>query len=182
MLTEKRRPIPDGVWHVELGFPQDITLPTEQNVRLIYGTHAKEEALRDKNGPMTNLPQVVDVNPEDIFEIGTIDGHLDKIGIRKRYYESPKGLSHRDIIIIISWGSGKGRVRTVWSNLHDDTHTTLNKSNYLNPKEYGLDKDPAPNRTMSARNRKLLKRAKHTAKYSGEPIVFNQDHRKKKKT
>lgn len=170
MLTEKK--IPNGDWNVVIGFPE-IDLPSGY-IRLWYSDHAKDEMIKEKLGIIHNPPRSISIEQDRIFEITTSNGQIWKFGIRIPYTETD-GRYFRDLCLIISWSQDRGEVITVWTNYKQDTYRNLRNKTYLDPKNLGL-----PNRTMSARNRKLLKRAKHTAKYSGEPIVFNQDHRKKK--
>ena len=115
-------------YHKDIGFPDALTLPRGFNpvVRLQYGSHSREEAIKEKYGVL-NLPQRIDVRQTEIFEVATDKGSnvIKKMCVRLPHDDK------KDLIIVFM--ASNGFVKTVWANLKNDRHKTLNRANYAGP-------------------------------------------------
>jgi hypothetical protein len=120
----------DGLYHRDVGFPKDWKqrLPHGFNpfiIRLNYGNHARMAAWDDKYGKI-NYPYRISFKDDlQIFEIEIQRGTVVKMGVRMSYDKN------HDLSIIFN--PQDGFVRTVWLNEKNDTHRTLNTSNYRKP-------------------------------------------------
>lgn len=92
---------------------------------MIYGNHARRAASSDRYGHI-KLPQFLTLNSDEVFEV-TLDKRLrvDKMVIRTSLDEK------RDIIYVVIPRSGSEFfVKTVWINLRNDPHKTLQTDKY----------------------------------------------------
>jgi len=133
----------DGTrYHKEIGFPQDIELPT--GTMMLYSTkHARREAQMDRYGSF-DLPLRQDITQEmyerdphkaigdketktkpHIFEITVEDGEVTRFALRKHLDEE------RDKILVIN--PEDEHTVTAWSNKKDDPHETLETERYAEP-------------------------------------------------
>lgn len=117
---------PETLYHKDIGFPSNLTLPkTFNNVtRVRYSQHAKDEASHDRYGDIT-LPNIIDFRKGETIEIGVRDKEITKIVIRFPHDKE------KDIVMVVN--PSDGFVRTVWFNMKNDTHNTLDKSKYARP-------------------------------------------------
>lgn len=119
-------PAPPGaqLFHKDIGIPQAVSGP-RPGLRLTYGSHAKRAAYDDglKRVPLT-VPAVY-----TLIEVETVRGQVTKWVIR---IPAAPG-EDRDLIIVCQ---PDGFVRTVWTNHKDDSHKTLRRDLYTNPKFY----------------------------------------------
>jgi len=131
-------------YHKEIGFPNDVELPT--GIMMLYSTpHARKEAENDRFGSF-DLPTRQDItqemyerDPEEaigdedektvphIFEITVEDGEVTRFALRKHHDEE------RDKILIIN--PEDEHTVTAWSNMKDDPHETLDTELYARPDE-----------------------------------------------
>lgn len=119
-------------YHKDIGFPDDLEFPRgfltagRSVISLRYGTHSREEAMKEKYGVL-QLPQRIDLKNSDIFEVGTRPGSnvIEKVCVRMPHD------TEKDIVIVIMVPSCF--VKTVWANLKTDSHKTLNRGNYKDP-------------------------------------------------
>jgi hypothetical protein len=128
MLLEDINPSnQEKLYHKDIGFPDDINMPRGFNpvMRLSYGNHARQAAFEEKYGVL-NLPQVVDVRKVNIFEVGVTGKTVTKLAFRMPHDEL------NDIVIVVT--PHNGFVKTVWANRKTDTHKTLDRSKYSDPK------------------------------------------------
>lgn len=129
-------------YHKEIGFPEDIHLPT--GIMMLYSTnHARQEAENDRFGryklpTRQNLdPEMYERDPKEaigdedtptethVFEITVQDDEVKFIALRKHLDEE------RDKILVIE--PHDEHTITTWSNLKDDKHETLNEEIYKEP-------------------------------------------------
>lgn len=129
-------------YHKELGFPEDVELPTG-TMMLFSRKHARREAQMDRYGSF-ELPVRQDVTPEmyerdpkeaigdedtetmpHVFEITVKDGEVKFIALRKHLDEE------RDKVLVIE--PHEEHTITAWSNLKTDSHETLNEELYVKP-------------------------------------------------
>lgn len=109
------------LYHKELGFPQNITLP-KGPIRLVWSNHAKQEAASDKYGKIAISEQIV-IDPYRIFEIEVNEmGELVKFLYRTRHD------AKNDIVYAIF--ARENVVKTVWLNRRSDKHSTLQREKY----------------------------------------------------
>jgi len=129
-------------YHKELGFPENIELPT--GVMMLYSTeHAREEAENDRFGSY-DLPLRQDLTQEmyerdpkeaigdedtptktHVFEITVQDGEVKFIALRKHLDEE------RDKILVVE--PHDEHTITTWSNMKTDEHENLNEDIYEVP-------------------------------------------------
>lgn len=126
-------------YHSEIGFPENVPMPTG-HFPVEPSGHARKEASNDRYGGF-KLPKFIKLTDEmyesdprqsvggetkaHVFEVTVENGHVKKLGLRKHYDEN------RDIILIVR--PYKGTIVTAWINVKDDPHQTLDESNYATP-------------------------------------------------
>ena len=111
------------LYHKELGIPNPIRSQIRQTGRVVlnYSEHAQLAA--DERGIV--LPRVLDYTKCEPFEIETKrDGTIIKVAYRTRY----AGVAKCDLVLIVH--PQDNFVRTIWLNLIDDQHQTLDVSLY----------------------------------------------------
>lgn len=120
-----------GLYHASVGFPKKWIdyLPrgfSPRNVYLKYGSHAREEAMKDRYGDIT-LPRAISFTEGGlkIIEMEIQGQSVTKLVVRMSYD------ADKDITIVFN--PADGFVRTVWLNEKTDTHKTLDKSKYRVP-------------------------------------------------
>lgn len=92
-------------------------------MRVRYTRHAREAAHGDRYGDLTRyLPDWVDVQEGEIVEVEVTDGAITKRVVRQPVTEE------LDLVMVITTD---GSVKTVWGNLHNDQHKTLNRSKFV---------------------------------------------------
>lgn len=130
LLEDTDRPN-ETLFHKDIGFPDNINMPDGFHpvMNLTYSEHAKKAATDDRYGEM-HLPHRVDIRKAETVEIGVVGRTVTKLVLRFSYSRE-RGL---DIIMVIKPESGF--VKTVWFNETKDQHKTLDRSKYMNPKQY----------------------------------------------
>jgi len=113
----------DGLYHCVLGFPQGNPLPTSGWLTLEYSRHAKHASLTDRYGYI-KLPTRVAFKACKTVELEYQANQLVKLVIRVPYSEE------LDLVLAVK---PNGFVKTVWLNLVNDTHGTLDKTRYRKP-------------------------------------------------
>lgn len=114
------------LYHKDIGFPANFRAP-QQRVFLDYTHHALEAAADDRYGDMPIL-KGVDLSKVQVVELGVKDGRVSKMVVRGRLDQE------RDmILVLIPRGKQPWTVKTVWVNMRDDKHRTLDHSKYVNP-------------------------------------------------
>lgn len=88
-------------------------------------THSRKAEQDDRYGGFS-IPNTIQVNPEEIFELGLEGNKPAKIVIRQRYSRT-----HDMSVVLKPLGNGKMLAITAWLNHKDDTHKTLNENNYV---------------------------------------------------
>lgn len=129
-------------YHKELGFPQDIELPT--GTMMLYSTnHARREAQMDRFGSF-DLPtrqeltqEMYERDPEEavgdedtetethVFEITVVDDEVKYLALRKHLDEE------RDKVLVVE--PHDEHTITAWSNYKSDKHETLDEELYVKP-------------------------------------------------
>lgn len=110
---------------VTMLYHKDVFLPEVAKrlsfaVLLRYGPHAKQAAKNDRYGQI-DLPVSLDTRKGELIEV-EVQGNR----VTKTVYRLPYD-NRRDLCIVLSLD---GFVRTVWSNLKNDSHKTLDTSKY----------------------------------------------------
>lgn len=92
-------------------------------IRVKYTRHARESAEDDRYGNLSaHLKDWVDMDEAEIVEVEVRDREITKRVVRVHADEK------LDLVMVIQ---ADGLVRTVWGNLHDDTHKTLDRSKFV---------------------------------------------------
>lgn len=107
-------------------YHRDVYMPpVAANMRfavlLRYGQHARDAAITDRYGKL-DLPSVLDTR-----EATLIEAELRGNTVIKAVYRMPLN-EKLDICLVVH--PRDGFVRTVWANLRDDDHRTLDRSKY----------------------------------------------------
>jgi hypothetical protein len=92
-------------------------------VTLVYSRHAEQEARNDRYG-LVILPGALTFDPNNVVEAEFTNGSLSKLVIRQPHD------AQRDLILVVLPGSRVFFVKTVWTNLKTDKHSTLNRNRY----------------------------------------------------
>ena len=119
-------------FHREIGFPEDVTIPTGR-VLLDPTAHARREARSPRwleDGETIDIPQAVTIHEEHVFELTVKGGEVTKLGARFTYPPNPD----HDLVCIID--PRDGTLITLWTNYKTDTHETLDESEYTDPEQY----------------------------------------------
>lgn len=116
----------ETLYHREIGFPAWFKKPAIK-VKPQYGDHSRFESQVDRYGKI-ELPVEIDLAAFAVIEIGVVGNRVSKMLVRGRLDAT------RDICLVLT---NTGFVKTVWVNLRTDTHRTLDRSKYADPK---LDK------------------------------------------
>ena len=109
------------LFHKDVFMPAKFKRPCYEGP-LCYGPHARKESLTDKYG-LIELPGSFHADGAVLIEAeATVSGKVVKQVWRTRLDET------RDLILVIT---SSGFVKTVWVNLANDLHATLNKAKYV---------------------------------------------------
>lgn len=108
----------DGLYHRDLGLPVTLGFAT----MLRYSPHALEEASSDRYGNL-DLPKSIGTHEAEVIEVEVRNGKPFKALLRKPYDD------RRDICLVVLLD--RGIVKTVWCNLRNDNHHTLDTSKYM---------------------------------------------------
>ena len=123
----------DGLYHREVGFPPNFS-PARAftgKINLEYSRHAMKAAVTDRYYALHHpkWPFTIEANPEHLIEILVENGAVTKGVFRIPYNDK------LDLVFEINPANWRGAsfVRTVWINLRDDPHATLDASKYTRP-------------------------------------------------
>lgn len=120
-----------GLFHRELGLPFEaldcVNKLTGREWVPQYTKHALRACLDDRYG-LIKPGARLRFTKQEIVELELTAGEVTKIVVRQKLDE------RRDIIyVLLSPQCGAMTVKTVWSNLRTDHHTTLKESLYQRP-------------------------------------------------
>lgn len=120
------------LFHYQLGFPKGAKL-TFGTIYLYWTKHALSECSADRYG-IIDPPNQLDTDKAQVIEaeLSRLDDgsfYTNKVVYRIPYTDT------KDMVLVVSPGSGA--VRTVWINMKEDTHRTLDRSKYWTPE--GVD-------------------------------------------
>lgn len=109
------------LYHYQIFFPEEINLPSG-SLLPVYSKHALAEAKTDRYGPI-ELPEIIHFEKYKVIELELDErDRLIKVLCRGRLD------SRRDICLAIMPTTRK--VKTIWSNLLEDEHFTLDEKKY----------------------------------------------------
>lgn len=120
------------LFHYQLGFPARAKLRFG-TLNLVWTKHALSECSADRYG-IINPPQTLDTEKAQVIEAELHKndyGHslwTEKVVYRIPYTET------KDMVLVVIPSSG--RVKTVWINMKEDMHRTLDGSKYWTPEQY----------------------------------------------
>ena len=110
------------LYHKDIFMPAEMSRPIHEGP-LHYGRHALQEAMSDRYGrvplPTTFCPQT-SVLIESEYD-------RERKEVVKQVWRIPVN-GKRDAVLVIAAG---GFVKTVWINMRNDNHKTLDKSRYV---------------------------------------------------
>lgn len=109
------------------GIPTGLALRVAgAQLPLRYSAHALREAINDRYGvlPACAFPQTFQGAVWSLVEAETFNGILSKFVVRRVVD------ARRSLVLVIQVD---GTVKTLWTNLNTDTHSTLDKSKFATP-------------------------------------------------
>jgi hypothetical protein len=113
------------LYHADIRLPQGFVSPTAR-VALRWTKHADHARMTDRYGEMRRF-QSATLARLSVVEVGVEAGKVVKILFRGRYDDN------LDVcMVLIPNGNQPWTVKTVWFNENKDSHTTLDKSRYVN--------------------------------------------------
>lgn len=110
------------LYHAEIGLPEGFVKPTGR-VMLKWTRHADEARSNDRYGEIRRFKSAT-LDRLEVIEVGVTDGQVSKILFRGRYTDE------LDVCMVLVPGR-EWRVKTVWVNVRDDLHRTLDRSRYV---------------------------------------------------
>ena len=111
------------LYHADNRLPAGFVKPTH-TVTVSYSGHARKAANTDRYGKM-ELPEFLCLKNAQVIEVGVENGRVAKILFRTNYDEN------LDMCIVLVPGKS-WFAKTVWYNEKTDTHSTLDRSKYMN--------------------------------------------------
>ena len=113
-----------SLYHRDVYIPKSIHIP-EFKFSPIYTEHALDAAEQDRYGKI-RLPLILDLHSSEVIELETDQ----RESIIKAVYRQPYNNTY-DLVLVFSVPSW--RVKTVWLNNKNDTHTGLDYTSYEKP-------------------------------------------------
>lgn len=122
------------LYHRDIGFPEVVTdqLRALGDVKLSYTRHAMQACLNDRFGAIYSPLHSCRILPENVIEAEVVDGIVVKV-VCRYYYDEKRDLCLALAVAPRACRDGWAIVKTVWSNLRSDTHSTLDRSKYNRP-------------------------------------------------
>lgn len=106
-------------FHKDLGFPAKFTIPTHV-ATLVHSNHSRDQSARRGIA----ISNAIDFSRGTVIEVGYSKGKLNHMLVRMPYD------NRNDISFALIPLKGKWLVKTMWLNEKDDTHSTLDLSQY----------------------------------------------------
>ena len=114
--------MPALLFHKDVYAPKNL-FSSIGHVLVKYSRHAWEAAQSDRYGNLTQyLDRWVDIRQSKIIEVELINGRITKRVVRHQVSED------LDMVFVINHD---GYVRTVWGNLHNDKHKSLDTRKFV---------------------------------------------------
>lgn len=112
------------LYHAEIKMPDGFVQP-RTTVKVNYGPHARRESFLDRYGVM-RLPDTINLGCMRVIEVGMVNGRIAKILFRGSY-DREKDMC----IVLVPNGNKPWFAKTVWFNMKNDLHKTLDRSKYI---------------------------------------------------
>lgn len=119
------------LFHYQLGFPEKAKLRFGV-LNLSWTKHALQECSADRYG-IIHPPQTLDTNTAQVIEAEITQKENGRLTTEKVVYRIPY-TETKDMVIVVIPSSG--RVKTVWINVKNDKHSTLDESKYWSLEKY----------------------------------------------
>lgn len=110
-----------NLYHKDIYLPPGVLALTDREVTFKITTHAANEARGDRYGAVV-IPDSISFNGEDVVEAAFENKLLQKLVVRKPYD------ARRDAVYVFNVD---GTLKTVWTNLTRDLHSTLDRAKYV---------------------------------------------------
>ena len=111
------------LFHRDVFAPEEVFATNGAVIKVTYGPHALSAAAKDRYGDLRGyLPQWLDREEVEVIEVEVARGEISKRGVRFQVADN------LDLVMVVQ---SDGFVRTVWGNLHDDTHKSLDRSKFV---------------------------------------------------
>ena len=118
----------DGLYHKDIGFPQNVKMPEGTYELRNYSRHALRAAEDDRYGVAKDLPRRINMAQVDLVEIQVERNSVVKAVVRADYD------SRLDLVIVFMPQTPDNFVKTVWFNEKCDQHKTLQRWKYDVPR------------------------------------------------
>lgn len=112
------------LFHKDIRLPKNWRLPNVQ-VDLDWTRHAYRAAATDRYGVMDPYP-VLDLEVCDTIEVELEGSKVKKLVLRAQWNDDLDA-----IYVVIPNGRNPWTVKTVWFNMRNDLHKTLDRSKYV---------------------------------------------------
>lgn len=113
------------LYHADVFWPKQVSKQLPFGVwTVVYSTHAYQQSFDDRYGEIPLLREL-DLSNATVFEAEYDGRRVNKVVVRIPH-------DHRDIVLAANVNRDRTLyVRTVWFNLADDKHETLNHQKYV---------------------------------------------------
>lgn len=121
--------MPSNLFHADVYLPAWLAA-ARYTGKLRYSAHARNEAVSDKYGRI-ELPPALNQAGGRLIEVEAVDGPNGPLTVASKIvWRQPLDVE-RDLVLVVMLADGF--VRTVWVNLNDDAHRSLNTARYVQP-------------------------------------------------
>ena len=111
------------LYHADIRLPAGFRLPSRV-VRLSYTAHAARARTNDRYGFIPEIP-VLNLGECRVVEVGIENRRVAKVVVRAELDDD------LDVVFVLIPGASVWTVKTVWLNMRNDTHKTLDRSKYV---------------------------------------------------
>lgn len=111
------------LYHKDVFLPSSVRALPARAYSPSITRHATEAALSDRYGKIT-IPASLTFSGREVVECEICEGSVRKLVVRLPYDGA------RDAVYVIGFDSGKCFLKSVWLNLSNDCHCTLDRSRY----------------------------------------------------
>ena len=117
--------------HYQLGFPSNCRLRFGL-LKLEWTRHALRECQADRYG-IIHPPTHLDTEKAQVIEAEIERDEGGKLWTKKVVYRIPYTDTKDMVLVVIPQLAKASKVKTVWINVRDDLHSTLDESKYSRP-------------------------------------------------
>ncbi len=112
-----------ALYHKDIYLPAPIATLGKRTITPRITGHAMDAAKADRYGAIS-IPSQVTFSGSDVVEAELREGRVVKLVVRVPYDGT------RDLVLAIGFDKGASFIKTVWFNLANDVHSTLQRERY----------------------------------------------------